>query len=69
MTIDPTKHRPVFDPGGSKPVVKSSDRTPLRPTQRNGDLAPNPFLVGLGPADVDDYPLADPFDVRAIDCR
>ncbi len=66
--IDPTKHRPVFDPPSGKPLVERGHGTLLRPPERDADLAAYALLIVLGPAERDDYPLAHALDVSAVEC-
>jgi hypothetical protein len=54
----------VCRPGS--PYVDRGNRTMPSPTERYADLSTNPFLIGLGAANVNDDPLTHRFDIRGV---
>jgi hypothetical protein len=54
-----TEYRSLCDLRGCEPFVERGDRTPATPTEGNGDLAALAALVGLGPLQAENGPLAN----------
>ncbi len=67
MTVDVTEHGSLDDPRAFEPSLNRRDRTMTASGIRDADFSPVTELIRFRLAQMEDYALADMFDVGVIE--